>query len=1154
MSRSSRIPRPLLLALSGLLAATSVALAPVAAQAAIKAPTGLSPSGTVSTGTPTFTWNRVSGATQYQLVVDNSSSFSSPLISTSTANNKYVPTGNLPDGAIYWEVRAQGNAGTSAWATSTATISPTGAPSPISPIGGVTLSQPGSPPLFTWSPVTGAAGYEVQVDNTGTWNSPATYAVTGTSYFVDTPQASGTWFWRVRANRGNGLYTGWSSTATYVVGQLADVQPGADMSSGTPVQDVAIDWQAVPGAMLYQLQVGRDPDFNNIVDDRIVFGTTYQPPSTYDNDQYYWRVRAIDAGNNRMPWTQASPFAFQRNWPQQPTLQWPPNQLAPSVGDPLFFQWTPVRHATNYQLDISGDPNFSPGQYFTCTTSGTTYPIGNPPGSDNSCGGISAGQTFYWRVRGIDLPTGVNGIYSAIHSFTYEPDVVNQTAPANNATVDVPTLKWDPVRGANSYHVILKDKNGGGVADFVTSSRSWTPEVRLTAANSPYAWTVQSIDGAGTQSPRYPAEHFSVTGNDPTGFVQPALTPLTGLTSDPATSDFPSLSWVPLPGTVSYQVFIGVHGSPYYDDTNTSHINGAIYHYPAATDTGTHYLTPGSYDWFVEATDSVGGTTDGPVATFHVRDLAAATGQRIALDGLATQNGTDCANSLDAPLASQQICIGVPATPVLAWDPVPGAAAYVVYLAADQELTNLVVPPSTTTNTTWRPPSDLPDNTAQDAYYWYVRPCKSTGPLLCNPDPVSTHAAATNAFRKLSPALQLLSPADSAAVTNEPTFSWKDYLDTNQAVTYAGGANASPQTARDYRIQISQSPTFNALVDDREVDQPFYTPNDRTLPQGTLYWRVQAVDPAVNHLTWSEVRSFSNNQPTISLTSSGGGVPSPVGGVTVGGSTPFRWAPQNGAAGYTIEVYKGDDVTHSPANLVFQGTTRVPAYVWPNFLPPSSSAYRWRVRWTDAYGQLRPWSADGRFFVSASTVTLTAPASGTYQQGNNLDFTWGAVPFAATYRLDVRDASGNPVASWTTAATSFAPSTVNDGSYLWRVTALDPSNGAIAASTWRPFQVDGTAPTLTAYSPNPTGTPKSRVKVKFSEAVTGVTATSIQLHVRGRTSRLPATVKLAANHLSATLVPKAALKHGKTYTVRVTSAIRDGAGNHLRTFTWRFTV
>ncbi|HET7430654.1 MAG TPA: Ig-like domain-containing protein [Nocardioides sp.] len=1140
-------------------AATLVALlatGTASAQAAISAPGGLSPVGAASSSTPTFSWNRVSGATGYQLMI-TSDSTQQQVANATTANNKWVPTNNLADGSYSWQVRATGPNGSSSWASASTTISPTAPPSPISPIGGQHLAQPDAPVLLKWSAVGGATGYEVQVDSTGTtWTNPTTYQVKGNSYFVDTPQAPGTWYWRVRAVRGSGLFTTWSSAANYVVDQLADPEAGADMNTGTPMQDVRIDWLPVDGATAYQLQVDTDPSFNAPIDDRTVDGTTYSPGTTYANDQYYWRVRAIDAGQNKMPWTVAQPFTFQRNWPQQPTLQYPLDQLVPAVGKPMYYQWTPVKHATRYEVQASTDSGFSPGTIHSCFTSGTTLsPFDVSPVNNRTCGPQGQGVTTYWRVRAIDDPKGVLGIYSAIHKYVYDSGAVTLTSPANGATVDVPTLRWSPTPETEQYEVVLRDKGGNQVADITTHSTSWTPESLLTAANSPYSWTVQSVDSSGSHSPLYPGRTFSVSGNLPTSGL-PALTPLTGIASDPATYDFPSLSWVPKTGATYYRIRIGVAGSGFWDNTNTSHINGAQYAYSAATDTDTHYLAPGDYDWQVSAYDGSGQLGSwSSTAQFTIKQLADATGQQIALDGKADLAGHACDNALSNVQTSSQICTGVPATPVLNWNQVPGAAGYLVYLANDRELTNAVVNPyAVTTSTLFRPPNDLLDNTAQDSYYWYVRPCKSISSLTgCTADPASTNSAATNAFRKQSPTVQLQSPADTASVATDPAFTWSDYLDTNQQVSYSGGTDKSPQTARTYRIQISQSPTFNSTVDDREVDQPFYTPYDRTLPQGTLYWRVQAVDPAGNRLTWSPVRSFSNDQPAIDLVN--GADTAPAIGGTTGGTPTFRWTPMAGASSYQIEVYRNNDTTHSDANRVLQATSRVPAFVWPNYLPTSGAAYRWRVRWFDADNQPRPWSSDATFTVNGSNIGLNSPPDSTFQPANGLYFTWDAAPFASAYQLTLRDAvSNNTAAQWTTAATAYAPDHVNDGSYEWRVSALDPNGNPIAVSNWRSFVVDTQGPVVTSATPNPTGTPKSKVKVAFNEKVLGVSTSSFVLHVDGRSSKLPAHVTVASNKRSATLTPNSHLKRGKTYTVKVTKAVHDAAGNHMTTYTWSFGV
>ncbi len=1151
-----RLSRPLGLVLSGLLATAALALVPASAQARIAAPSGLAPKGASSSSTPTFTWGRVSGAVQYDLQLLSNDNV---VLSASTANNKWVSTSNLQDGSYTWQVRADTTSGSSSWASADLSISSSAAPTPISPVGGATLTQPDSPPLFKWSPVASAVGYDIQVTSTGSFTAgPSLYSdsTNATSYIVTSPQATGTWYWRVRANRGNGFYTGWSDPATYVVGQLADPVTGSDMSS-TPVQDVTIDWNPVAGATQYQLQVGKDPDFNNIIDTRLVMGTRYQPGNTYNNSQYYWRVRAIDAAGNYMPWTSATPNVLQRNWPQAPQLEWPPNQLAPAVKDPMYFQWKPVPHASSYQLDISADPNFSPGQYFTCSTTGTTYLIGSPPGNANSCGGLSQGQTFYWRVRAIDDPTGVLGIYSSINKFVYDTGRVAQTSPVDGATVDVPTLSWSPTRETNQYEVVVKDKNGSVVASVDTYSTSWTPSAKLDPSGGPYTWTVVSIDASGVKSPLYSGMSFNTSGNDPTYGGEDPLTQMTGTGTS---GDFPSLSWVPVSGADYYMVTIGVHGSNHFDLPGSSYITAGHFQYPAATDTLTRYLTPGQYDWYVTAYTSTGGVlaSSNNLATFTIADLPAASGQRVTLGGLASQDGVGCTNTLSAPQPANQICTGVPTTPILSWDSTPGAAGYMVYLANDQSLTNLVTPAAVTTNTMWRPPGELADNTAQGSYFWFVRPCKSVSPLICNPDPTSLQSSATNAFRKQSAPVALQTPGNgstvTAAPTNAPLFTWTDYLNTNQqaANAYDGVANdASYQAARTYRVQISQKSDFTTLLDDRQIDQPFYSPSDLTLPQGTIYWRVQATDGSGNHLTWSNTYSFSNNLPAVDL--SANGPASPVGGVNVSGSTPFQWASMNGASSYTLEVYRNDSGTHSPGNLVFSQTTREPTYVWNRFLPPSGN-YTWRVMWTDAGGQQRPWSVDGHFTVNSSALTLTSPPTGTRQTFNDLYFTWNQVPLAASYYLDVRDSSNRGVINTNTTATAYAPSTIGDGSFTWRVTALDPNGGNMATSAWRTFTVDATRPVVTKVTPAPYGKPTSHLTVTFSEKVIGVTASTFVLHPYGKKSKLGAKVKLSSSGRVATLTPKAKLKKGRAYTGTVTGTIHDAAGNHLVTYSWSFSV
>jgi hypothetical protein len=75
----------------------------------VPSPTLYSPSNysTVTKTKPTFDWSDVFGAYSYEIQVDDSSSFYSLTISTSTYSSSYTPTTSLSSGTYYWRVRTK---------------------------------------------------------------------------------------------------------------------------------------------------------------------------------------------------------------------------------------------------------------------------------------------------------------------------------------------------------------------------------------------------------------------------------------------------------------------------------------------------------------------------------------------------------------------------------------------------------------------------------------------------------------------------------------------------------------------------------------------------------------------------------------------------------------------------------------------------------------------------------------------------------------------------------------------------------------------------------------------------------------------------------------------------------------------------------------
>jgi len=77
------------------------------------APSLISPvDGTITDdSTPTFDWSDVTGAENYDLLVDNNPDFSSPEIQVTVSVSTHTPTAGLPDGKYWWKVRARDAAG-----------------------------------------------------------------------------------------------------------------------------------------------------------------------------------------------------------------------------------------------------------------------------------------------------------------------------------------------------------------------------------------------------------------------------------------------------------------------------------------------------------------------------------------------------------------------------------------------------------------------------------------------------------------------------------------------------------------------------------------------------------------------------------------------------------------------------------------------------------------------------------------------------------------------------------------------------------------------------------------------------------------------------------------------------------------------------------
>ncbi|GAA4721726.1 hypothetical protein [Nocardioides conyzicola] len=1025
--------------MAGLLVLAALTVAGPPAAAAPAAPSGLTPSDTTVSGVPVLTWDRTPGATSYDVQVAGSSSFSTLLWSQSgTANHQAVPTTQLPAGELWWRVRSRDSTGAGDWSGAAFTRSGVAAPAVTGPADGVELAQPTQPPVLSWAPVAGVGSYTVEISPDDGFIDPTriiTSTTKGTSLVLTQLQIPGTYYWRVRGQLAAGFATEWSDPRSYRVLGLDKpglVAPVDDVEQN--IEEVVLDWTPVAGARSYDVQVSTDVNFQSITTVKVgVLGTRWSPPITLNNDQYYWRVRPVDAAGNKLDWSAVSVWKFRRAWPDQPALEYPAD--GDTVGDPFYYQWTPIALASEYEVQVSESPTFPDGETSSCSTIHTTLA---PAGSACMPGAIG---TYYWRVKAIDAPAMVvtDTILSDTQVFTYLPGMPVLTGPAPDATVQIPTLTWDPVALASTYKVTVTNvATGSAVVTDTTSATSYTPRQVLTPAT--YRWQVQAVSGDGRPG-------TSVLPNSQRRFVVEAAPSARAPTPEPLDSGgtfdrFPTLRWTPVAGADSYVVRIrradGVAWARIAD----------TFHYSEGDDRGTTFLTPGSYTWYVEAANGSAPVSESVGrGTFTIRQLPATIRYRAAITGNAiTGAGGSALDSCDATLPAE--CQNLRQTPTLSWAPDVRVGAYRLYISRDSEMTNLVpgyngIP---VYDTMWTSPKALPDSQAGSAYFWEVVPCVTAN--FCG-----SLSHADHAFNKMSNQVEPLSPAPTALVTDDVTLTWRDFLSTEQS---ASASDTSLTTrarteARTYVVQVATDANFQALVDTAEVDQTTYTSAATTYPEGPLYWRVQAMDGSRTALPWSQARSFTKLSPTPTPIA-------PADGASVPGDTPLSWHPLDFAASYDVEVYKGDDRIGNAGNRVLTASSQQVVYAPTTPLAATATPYTWRVRRVDASGRKGGWSALRPFVVTGPAPTLTSPSADADVPPSDALFTWDAEAAATTYRFERRRPATSDVAETvTTAATAWAPTkALPSGSWEWRITSLDVNGAALGWSAWRPFAVHDT--------------------------------------------------------------------------------------------------
>jgi hypothetical protein len=182
--------------------------------------------------------------------------------------------------------------------------------------------------------------------------------------------------------------------------------------------------------------------------------------------------------------------------------------------------------------------------------------------------------------------------------------------------------------------------------------------------------------------------------------------------------------------------------------------------------------------------------------------------------------------------------------------------------------------------------------------------------------------------------------------------------------------------------------------------------------------------------------------------------------------------------------------------------------------------------------------------VSQPTASITqAPPAHT--SSTSATFLWQASdPAGETISWACRlDGGGLPDHTSCAPGSPTDLSALSEGTHTFSVTAFNSSQASATDS--RTWTVDVTAP---AFTPPAGLSASGPLAVTFSEPVTGVTTSSMQVRVAGLSSIVPGSIVLGTTGTGATKaswLPSSPLVPGESYAVTMTSAVKDLAGNAL---------
>lgn len=1046
-----------------------------------------------------FIWQPLPGAARYQFQIATDPTFSNVVYVEQTVKSQHTPTKRLPNNLYYWRVTPVDNQGNFGAPSAVRSFSFTWGNTPLllSPANDIDLSFV---PRLMWTAVGAAQLYELQISTQADFSSKNSYQTAHTDYtLVDTLSNDQDYYWRVKAIDSAKVSSPWSEVRRFRAKWNFQTQLLAPVQNTIKQSNPFFAWTPIPGAERYQIRVAANTAFVQPTMDLKFYNVTTAPivqytnPTVYTDRDYYWQVRGIDAQGNNTPWSNTQAFRF--NFTDvSPNLIYPLPYYTPDVTNqpvhsdrtiatPLFV-WDSSPYFSfdqgisippaYYTLAVASDPAFQSIAFQVETTGPAAAPTLAYPFSN-----LQDGKLYYWRVRAYSAggdQLGVDHIWvTRIDRTVTQLPYASTITPiyprdAFESVFSPPTLGWLPIAGVANYHVqISRDPNFNTIIDEAypqfLNYAPWQGR-RTTMPFGTYWWRVRAESAPDMALGNWSeTRHFNLS-----------VGVMTGNTNDV------------VPPKYGSSLLSNQSGAPFYNPTMT---------YLASSTPTTATLAPG-YD----------------LGDLHVManrvDLKSATYPNVSssfnwLFAFSTDGALSPAVKYGIYIDSDHI-----ANSGASIDPLGKAITvdtlywpdYVIYVTPNASGAPIITPNdvilySLLPNTqSWDAGKSL---TSIGGDAWYATDGTQAIQLQIPYGAIGAHAEdfigslavtvfSTNAA-DTSGVVDTIPP--QGAILNQPAFLSSMVMPlypfdtplTNPIIHYGmpplRWRMPYHYSVDGYQIQIARDAKFTQVVETWEQYEqktnPLYALVANTFQSNnaygdneSYYWRVRVRyekydNTQYDYGAWSPAMRFKLDSYLV-------GNPRLSTGAIANITPTFQWDRVEGASTYKIQI--DSDVNFSkPLERVLSGTSYTPVD------PLKDGTYYWRVaimRSKDVTGR---WTSTMSFVKQSLSPVPVAPVNGIIINAQPT-FIWTAIltptttPIIASalYQLQLsKDPNFGSPTSYTTAATAITlsdDSTLSDGTWYWRVAAIDSKGNIGAYSPVQQFYKEYLAPKLLQPSQN----------------------------------------------------------------------------------------